>query len=87
MATDRLSRSFRNGVSLVDPRTEGFTMAPEQVINRGTREHSLRCPWGNTTSDAGPVSGGPMSGALTLLLAMQGETISVDQMAICGAGE
>ena len=45
-------------------------MAPEQVINRGTRELSWRSPWGNTPSDAGSVSGDLMFRALTLLLAL-----------------
>jgi len=46
-------------------------MAPEQVINRGTRELSWRSPWGNTPSDAGSVSGDLMFRALTLLLAKE----------------
>ena len=57
-------------------------MSPAPVINRGTREHFLRCPWGNTPSDEGPVSGDPISKALTLLLALQDRKLPVDQMSI-----
>ena len=57
-------------------------MAPAPVINRGTREHFLRCPWGNTPPDEGPVSGDPISKALTLLLAKEEQNITVDKTTI-----
>jgi len=62
-------------------------MAPERAPNRGTEDLVVCWLFGSTPSDVGFVPGDPMIRKLTLLLAMQGETISVDQMAICGAGE